>query len=64
MGSYIIKGRIFHTLEQKSSHCVLVEVQKGARCTCYTEMIFNSSFSPTIALLVHPSGTVHSHSGL
>ena len=42
-----------------SSHCVLMEVQKRAWCTCQTEKVVRSSFTPIVALLVHPSGTVH-----
>ena len=33
-GGWRAKGGFFHTKEQKSNHCVLMEVQKGA-CTVY-----------------------------
>ena len=44
----------------KSSNCVLVEVQKGRQCTRQTETVTGSNLAPSIALLlVCPSGTVH-----
>ena len=58
-GSWGAKGGFFHTLEQKSSHCVLMEVQKGAQYTCQAEKVIGSSFTPSVALLVHPSGIIH-----
>ena len=36
-----------------------MEVQKGAQCTCQAEKVVGSSFTPSVILLVHPSGTVH-----
>ena len=41
--------------------CLLMEVQKGTWCTCLAKKVIGSSFTPTkcVALLVHPSGTVH-----
>ena len=58
-GGWEVKGGFLHTLEQKSSHCVIMEVQKGAQCTCQTEKAVGSSFTPSVALLVRLSGTVH-----
>ena len=40
------EGGFFHTLEQKSSHCVLMEGQKAVQCTCQAEMVIGSSFTP------------------
>ena len=51
-GSWGAKGGFFHTLEQKSSHCVLMEVQKGAQYTCQAEKVIGSSFTPSVALLI------------
>ena len=28
------KGRLYYTLEQKSSHCMIIEVQKDPRTVC------------------------------
>ena len=36
-----------------------MEVQKGVQCTCQAEKGVRSSFTPSVALLVHPSSTVH-----
>ena len=52
------EGEVHYTLEQESSRCVLTEVQKRAPCTCLAETVVGSSFTPSAALLVHPSGTV------
>ena len=30
---------IYHSLEQKSSHYVLIEAQKRAQCTCQAELL-------------------------
>ena len=46
----------WHILEQKSSHCVLIEVPQY---TCQAMTVIGSSFTPSVALLVHHSGTVH-----
>ena len=51
----------FYSLKQKSSHCVLIEVQKGDSVLVRLhEMVVGSSFIPSVALLVHPSVTAHS----
>ena len=52
-----VKGDFFHTMEQKSSHCALMEVQKGGKCTCQAKKDVESSFTPSESLLVPPSGT-------
>ena len=44
------EGGFFHILEQKSSHCVFMEVQKEEKCTCHAEMVAGSSFTPSVAL--------------
>ena len=48
-----IKSQKIHTLEQKSSHYELIEVQKGLQCTCQAKMIIGNSITPSVALLVH-----------
>ena len=42
------KGWFFHALEQKSSHCVLMELQIGAQCTCQAEKVVGNSFIPSV----------------
>ena len=60
-GRWGAKGGLFHTLEHKSSHYVLIEMQKGAhvQCTFQAEKVIRSSFTPNVALLVHPRDTIH-----
>ena len=55
-----------HWNVQKSNHCVLMEVQKGAQCTTVstyqTKMVVGSKFhTKGIALLMYPSGTIYVH---
>ena len=50
-----------HTMEQKISHCKLMDVQKEASCTCQAKKVVGSSFTPIVALLVWHRTT---HSGL
>ena len=57
MGS---QREVLPTLEQKRSHSVLIEEHKQPQFTCQADTIANSSLTPSVALLVHPSGTVHS----
>ena len=59
MGCLGTEGEVHYTLEQKSSHCVLIKVQKRARCTCQAEIVVGSSFTPSVALLLYLSSTVH-----
>ena len=48
-------GAEHHTLEQKSSHCLINEVQKGAQCTYQAEMVIGNSLAPTkFSLIVCP----------
>ena len=54
------EGGFFHVLKQKSNHYVLMKVQKGTQCTFQAEKVVGNSFTPSAALLVHPSNTVHS----
>ena len=54
------KGRIYHILEQKSSHCVFTEVYKQPQFTCQAETVADSCFTPSVALLMHPKGILHS----
>ena len=53
------QGRVHHTLEQKISHCIFMEVWKGLRCACQVEIIIGSNFTPSAALLACPMGTMH-----
>ena len=53
-------ANVYHTLEQKGSHCVLIEVQKQPQCTCQAETVSETSLTPSIALLVHPRDIVYS----
>ena len=41
-----VEGGIHHTLEQKSSHCVLIEVQKGPQYKYQGETVIGSSVTP------------------
>ena len=54
------EGGFFHAFEQKSSHCVFIEVHKQLQFTCQVDMVTDSSLIPSVALLVFPSGTAHS----
>ena len=54
-----IQSQKIHTLEQKSSHYELIEVQKGLQCICQAKTVIGSSITPTVALLVHISGIIH-----
>ena len=58
-GGWGAEGGFSHALEPKGSHCVLMEAQKGAQCIFQAEKGVRSSFTPNVALLVHPSGTIH-----
>ena len=58
-GGWGAEGRFLHTLEQKSNHCVLMKVKKGAQCTDQAKKAVGSSFIPSVALLTRPSGTIH-----
>ena len=49
----------FHTFDWKSSHCVSIEVHKQPQFTCQANMVTGSSLTPSVVLLVHPSGTIH-----
>ena len=46
--------------DKKSSHCKFIEVHKQPQFTCLTDTVTGSSLPPSVALLVHTSGTVHS----
>ena len=41
----------FNALEQKSSHCVLMDIQKGSQCTFQVKKAVESSFTSSVALL-------------
>ena len=41
-------------------HCVSIEAHKQPKFTCQADTVTGSSLKPSIALLVHPSGTAHS----
>ena len=59
-GGWGAKGGFFHTFDWKSSHCVSTEVHKRPQFTCQADTVTDSSSTPSVALLVHPSGTAHS----
>ena len=58
MGS---EGGSYHALRQKikSSHCIFTEVHKQSQFTSKANALTDSNLTPSVALLVHPSGTVH-----
>ena len=51
---------LFHTFEQKSSHCVFIEVHRYPQLTCQAGRVADGSLIPSVALLVCPRGTMHS----
>ena len=53
-------GGFFHTFEQKSSHCVFIEVHKHPQFTCQASTVADGSLTPSVALLARPRGTTHS----
>ena len=59
-GGWGAEGRFFHTFEHKSSHCVFLDVHKQPVFTCQADTVADSSLTPSVALLVHPSGIVPS----
>ena len=59
-GGWGAVGRLFHTFEQKSSHCVFIEVHRHPQFTCQAGTVADGSLIPSVALLVHPRGTTHS----
>ena len=38
---------------------MLIEAYKQPQFTCQADMVADSSLTPSLALLVHPSGTTH-----
>ena len=59
-GRWGAEGGFFHTFDWKSSHCVSTEAHKHSQFTCQANTVTSSSLTPSVALLVHPSGTAHS----
>ena len=59
-GGWGAVGGFFHTFEQKSSHYVFIEVHSQSQFTCQAGTVADSSLIPSVALLVHPRGTIHS----
>ena len=53
-------GGFLHTFEQKSSHCVFIEVHGQPQFTCQASTVADGSLIPSVALLVRPRGTTHS----
>ena len=53
-------GGFFHTFEQKSSHCVFIEVHGQPQFTCQAGTVADGSLISSVALLVRPRGTTHS----
>ena len=58
-GGWEAKGRLNHPLAQRKSCCVLSKAQKQPQCTCQHKTVVGNSLTPLVALLVHPSGTIH-----
>ena len=58
-GGWGAESGFFHTFDWKSSHCVSTEVHKHPQFTCQADTVTGSSLTPSVALLVHPSGTAH-----
>ena len=58
-GGWEAKGRLNHPLAVRKSHCVLSKAQKQLQCTCQDKTVVGNSLTPLVALLVHPSGTIH-----
>ena len=52
------EGQFFLTFEQKSSYYVFIDEHKQPQLTCQADTITDSSLTPSVALLVYPSGTV------
>ena len=59
-GRWEAEGGFFHTFEQKSSHCVFIEVHRQPQFTYLAGTVTDSSLIPSVALLVRPRGTTHS----
>ena len=59
-GGWGAVGGFFHTFEQKSSHCVFIEVHRQPQFICQAGMVADGSLIPSVALLVRPRGTTHS----
>ena len=55
-GGWGAVGGLFHTFEQKSSHCVFIEVHRHPQAGT----VADGSLIPSVALLVRPRGTTHS----
>ena len=53
-GGWEAKGGFFHTFEQKSSHCVFIEVYRQPQFTCQAGTVADISLTPSLVLLVHP----------
>ena len=54
------KGGYLNTFDQKSSNCVFSEVHKQPQFICQADTVTGSSLTPSVALLVCPSGSAHS----
>ena len=61
LGEWGAGGGLYHIFEQKSSHSVFIEVHKQPQCTCQADTLAECNLTPSIALLVCPSGTTHSY---
>ena len=51
------EDRFFHIFDWKSSHCVSVEVHQQPQFTLQADTVTGSNLTPSVALLVYPSGT-------
>ena len=58
-GRWGAEGGFLHTFDWKSNHCVSIEVHRQPQFTFQVYTVTGSSLTPSVALLVHPSGTAH-----
>ena len=59
-GRWGAKGGFFHTFEQKTNHCVFVEVHRQPQFTCHAGTVADSSLTSSVALFVCLRGIAHS----
>ena len=49
-----VEGALYHTLEQKISHYVFIEVHKQSQFAYQVDTVNDSSLTPNVVLLVSP----------
>ena len=59
-GGWEAEGGLNHPLAVRKCRCVLSKAQKQPQCTCQNKTAVGNSLTPLVALLVRPSGTIHS----